>query len=315
MTLTCENSLSLENIRRSRRERLTAVVLTAYGDESSDATNQRTFSIAAVVGSHETWDALTPKWHEATGGIVFHAADCEAGYNDFSGMSLPDRLKLIRRLASLLATSGLIGHASVIDLKAHRLFATSFRDDLPYLHAFSEVITQCAEVGYLSIPREPVSFILDRNLGREYNAVHLYYEVMQKRNEILAGGGVSFKTRDEMGIQAADLFAREAMKSMDSWNSGAGRPVSTEAFSLLTGAPKRFYVRTMGHAYFKQARHLADKFANNPGPYRDWLSRKRLVDNTTNRLDYLAIKEGIPPSTGPKRQGPTKQKHKHKRKP
>ena len=59
-------------------------MLSAFGDESFDEGKQRVFAVAALFGNQQTWDALELKWIARTGGVVFHAAECESDMGDFA---------------------------------------------------------------------------------------------------------------------------------------------------------------------------------------------------------------------------------------
>jgi hypothetical protein len=74
---------TVEEIREARKKRLVAVMLAVSGDESHDDKKQRVFAVAGIMGTQEQWDTLTPIRLARTGGKVFHAADCEAGYGPF----------------------------------------------------------------------------------------------------------------------------------------------------------------------------------------------------------------------------------------
>jgi hypothetical protein len=63
------------------------VMRSVFGDESQDETKQRVFSVAGVFGSSEEWDILADRWLRATGGRIFHAADCESDLGEFSKTS------------------------------------------------------------------------------------------------------------------------------------------------------------------------------------------------------------------------------------
>ncbi|MFZ0737615.1 MAG: hypothetical protein WAM96_11045, partial [Candidatus Acidiferrales bacterium] len=75
-----------------------------------------------------------------------------------------------------------------------------------------------AKIGYLHIPQEKVNFIFDRNLEREYNATYLYdymFRLPEWKFQPYIGEQVAFACRKNIGVQAADLVARETMKHLD----------------------------------------------------------------------------------------------------
>ncbi len=62
-------------------------MLSVFGDESADETQQRVFAVAGVIGSEGAWAELEAKWVTRNGGIPFHAADCESGHGDGGAFS------------------------------------------------------------------------------------------------------------------------------------------------------------------------------------------------------------------------------------
>lgn len=86
-------------------------MLSVFGDESADETTQRVFAVAGVVGTDEMWATLEAAWLESTGGIPFHAKDCESDQADYAHTAHEDNLNLYRDLTLLLAKSGLVDSA------------------------------------------------------------------------------------------------------------------------------------------------------------------------------------------------------------
>jgi len=70
-----------------KRGRYVAIMLSVFGDESADETQQRVFAVAGVIGSEGAWAELEAKWVTRNGGIPFHAADCESGHGDGGAFS------------------------------------------------------------------------------------------------------------------------------------------------------------------------------------------------------------------------------------
>ena len=58
-------------------------MLSVFGDESSDEKKQRVFAVAGVIGSEEMWNAIEPRWVSRTGGIPFHANNCDSDQGDY----------------------------------------------------------------------------------------------------------------------------------------------------------------------------------------------------------------------------------------
>jgi hypothetical protein len=73
-----------------------AIVLSVFGDESADETKQRVFAVAGVVGNEDQWAALEAAWIARTGGIPFHAKDCESDQGDYADKDHQENQNYIR---------------------------------------------------------------------------------------------------------------------------------------------------------------------------------------------------------------------------
>jgi len=111
-----------------------------------------------------------------------------------------------------------MGHTAVVDLQEYRAAFRSDLPDEPYYWCFSDVIKAMGEMAYLHVPRDIVEFTFDQNKYREYNAGAFYNWIINDSawmaKDLLADK-VSFACRKTVGIQAADLIAREGMKNLD----------------------------------------------------------------------------------------------------
>jgi hypothetical protein len=204
-------------------------VLSAFGDDSADEKRQRVFTIAGVIGRREDWESLAALWVDRLDGRVFHGKDVESDRGEFAGTSHEDNLKLYADLATLLSGSRLFGYAHAIDLVAQReVFGDELLWDSPFYFCFTRVLGDCARNGYLSFPQDQVEFTFDARKESEYNTTQLYRLAREmddwKFSDFLADT-VSFATRSNVGIQVADLLARESMKALDR-HVGQSRPCS-----------------------------------------------------------------------------------------
>jgi hypothetical protein len=100
---------------------------------------------------------------------------------------------------------------------------------------------------------------------------------------------VSFASRKEIGIQAADLWAREIMKELEGHLEKRDRRKSMLALEAthLFGADlllEGFY-RGMRENYAK----LQNELEVHPEGYRQWLGKRQ--DNESNRILYLMFTE------------------------
>src|SRR5688572_24697573 len=111
-------------------------MLHAYLDESHDAKAERVFAVAGLFGSDEQWKQLEERWRARTGGMVFHAADCEANRKAFAKRSPEENRALFIDLVRILAGSHILGFGSAMDLKGYNEFFPGRPKEIPYLRCF-----------------------------------------------------------------------------------------------------------------------------------------------------------------------------------
>ncbi len=271
-----------------------------HGDESADETKARVFAVSGVFGSTEDWDDLKSAWVERTGGRIFHATECETNQGIFSETSNSENKALYKELTQLLCKSRLMGKSHAIDMAAWRTHFDGALEDMPYLTCFRNVVYDCGRLAYLSVPQDTVEFTFDQHPETEHNAGVLY-TYMAEMKEWNAGpylsDKVSFASRKYVGIQVADLLAREAMKHLDNIVGPVKRPTRLSMAALLE--TKRFHFNYLMDEYFQsfkgQMPQLAQKFGVDFEDFRQWLDQNRLVYNMSNLHRYM--RERWPPDS------------------
>ena len=160
-----------------------------YGDDSSDEKRQRVCAVAVVAGTEELWLRLESQWIARTGGIPFHARDCESDRGDFApkdGENTDEVHKrnktLYKDFATMLASSGVGGRTVAIDLMAQRdVFPDS--PDISYFKAFVELLESvkepCIRMG------RKAKFKFDISSENQYNAGLLYKGTRDDAPEML----------------------------------------------------------------------------------------------------------------------------------
>lgn len=289
----CGDYLTDRSITEEQRRRQgIAVLYSVFGDESHDETNERVFAVAGLFGSQEEWEGLEAAWLERTGGKVFHAANCEADYGDFAGIDHRENLRLYADLTRILANSRLMGFGVAHDLVAYRHFFPEAIADMPYYKCFRDVVERFAETARLCIPPAKVRYTFDQRLESQYNAAALYnYMVNQPEWEHRSHlfEEVGFATRKLVGIQAADLYAREVMKHLDNIVGPVKRPTRQSMQTLRR--TNRFGCDFLVEEYWRDFREkyeaLLTATAISRDEYHAWLVRQRLTDNFSVRLRYL----------------------------
>lgn len=283
----------IDRIKQTRRNRLVAIMLCVFGDESSDEKNQRVFAVSGIVGTQEEWDALAPVWLERTGGKILHAADCEADRGAYKGIPHKENQKLYADLVNIIARTNFIGFAAVVDLQDHKEFFPNVVENIPYHFCFSEVVMKFAEIAYLHIPQQKVKFTFDMNTKTCASSVVLYEYLRNSPGWKYADliDEISFAGRNNIGIQAADIIAREAMKHYDNFFVGPVKRPERISMQVLSST-ERYSFLYVNRNYFTKLKY-AMEMENVSVGYHKWLLENKLADNVFNRNRYLPLLESI----------------------
>ena len=196
------------------------VVFSVFGDESSDETHQRVFSVSGLVGTDDEWAEAEALWTNATHGEEFHAAEWEHAkrFDDYKAAT------------QALIASPVAGIVMSMDLTAFRSVIPDQLPDAGYYACVSKLITGMSRECHLWNERTTqslgsgapvvteVRFTFDHrkesvsNAGRVYAAIK---DLEKPERSKLLSANVSFESRKNPRIQMADLVAREAMKDLD----------------------------------------------------------------------------------------------------
>jgi hypothetical protein len=266
-----------------------AIVLRVFGDDSMDETKERVCAVVGVIGTEAAWKELKGKWLARTGGIPFHANDCDSDYGDYVNTPHAENKALYRDLAIILADSHVGGYGHAIDLMAHRrVFPGTL--DIAYYRAFLGVIEEMKNVARNN--EEIAELTFDMRLESEYNAGLLYGHARENEPEwtLFLAGKISFAfSRDEPGIQIADLLAREAMKALDNQVGPVKRKIR-KSWAVLRET-KRFEVEAYSDDWFndlkKHYAELRKKVGFRQEDYVNWLRERNRQPNTTNLIHFL----------------------------
>src|ERR1035441_475806 len=267
-------------------------MLQVYGDESHDPRMERVFAVAALFGTQARWDDLAIRWQDRLGDRVFHATDCETDHGEFARTDHADNLKLYADLTKILGESRLLGYGSAMDLAGHREFFPDVLDDAPYYKCFKDVVYQCGKWAKWSIPSDEVEFYFDQRLESDYNASVLYghmASVAEVDCSPFLRKKLNIASRSAIGIQAADLYAREVMKHLDNTAGPVKRPMRRSLQALRE--TKRFGCDLHLKEYFQDFRSKFDEIALQVGMsrerYREWLQKHGQMDSISSRHRYL----------------------------
>lgn len=268
-----------------------------FGDESSDPERKKVFAVSGILASQEEWDIFESKWQERTGGKIIHATDLQSDRGDFKNIPHEVNEKLYRDLIGVIANSHLIGFGVVMDVEAYHTVYPGAPDYAPYVHCFRRVIEYFAKLGGGLIPQEKFDFKFHVNTGVQQTASDLFYEYQKRTDweysEYL--NAIGFISSDEIGIQVADLYARELMKHGDRNFDKAGKDFFTGPFrkSLKVLADSgKFGGHYFGKEYWKDYKEHFDEIEKEAGfsahDYGKWLFKNRLTDNGPNRTRFLS---------------------------
>ena len=277
-----------------------AIVYTAYGDDSADETKQRVFAVAALFGSEEDWKDIYGKWEKHTGGKIFHAADCDSNQGDFKDNTNAENKALYGDLSKLLGESKLIGAGAAISIPDYVELLSERVADTPYYLCFYSVIGALAQDSAVCIPQDSVKFIFDSNHEIDYNAGALYQHFMRNNegpeNEYkkYMEDELGFATRKRVGIQVADLLARETMKHMDNHFGPVQRP-SRLAYQALR-KNKGIRIRLYGRAWCENLIRfsLETGGTHTMSEYYEWLNARGLSgDTVARRVRFQTERQGL----------------------
>jgi hypothetical protein len=263
-------------------------MLSVFGDESADGTKQRVFAVAGVIGSEDLWENLETKWVARTGGIPFHAKDCDSDRGHYSKTDHADNKALYQDLVIMLAESGLGGSGFAIDLVAQRRV---FPDapDIAYYKCFLEVVQAMKNCAVSN--NQTVRFTFDRRRESEYNTGVLYDIAAKnpKWKRHIFGSIALECSREHPRLQVADLLAREVMKALDNRIGPVKRP--PRRFWLTLYNTGRFHADAISHEWFgslkRQMPMLEQAAGMSPEGYSRWLADNKLQDNTSNKFLYI----------------------------
>jgi hypothetical protein len=264
-------------------------MLSVFGDESHDSTKARVFAVAGLLGDSHQWSAFRESWNDRLNGLIFHAADCESGFTDFREIPEVERKTLHRDLTSMIAESGLMGYGCAIDLAGCRNVASTVLKafpDMPYYDCFLKTVIYLSDLASVFVPCDKVEFTFDQHRETEYNAALLFDWITSYKSIII--DKVSFASRKEPGIQAADLWARELMKRCDSYlfsDRANPRPQWTTLVST-----KRFRFKfVLGYQFAQDLEEAGEMPGLNHTEYEEWRATHKLVDSLSNRFQYFSM--------------------------
>jgi hypothetical protein len=257
-----------------------------FGDESYDEA-QRVFAVAAIVGADRQWDEFVHAWIDITEGQEFHAARWESEF-----ATDPDRTKHQRRLESyralteLLACSGMHGWGIGVDLVGYRKAFPHISQDWAYNKCFVETVLRIIKDS-IGLCHKHLKLIFDTRQGQ--GTITVLYDYIRGWPEwsdfpLSFADEISFSTRKNPRIQAADLLARETMKGLDRHLQGL---VRRKSLTTLASSCRHFQFEYLMSEYFAQMKKgLGPAIRRTRNNYARWLKGANAQDTLTNRYRF-----------------------------
>lgn len=259
-----------------------------YGDDSADARKERVIAVSVIAGYEDWWKELEEKWVARTGGIPFHANECESDQGDYKNIDHKENKTLYRDCVTLLVESKVGGIAIAMDLTAQRkVFPYSL--ELAYYRSFLECLDRVKELA--KNLGEVAELTFDISTENEYKA-RLLYKIMRDGDPELLQWlhpTISFVPwRESPRLQTADLLAFEAMKALDhTVGPVKRRRASWEALR----ATDRFETLSYSEEWFTDLKrnlgNLEQKVGFNQTDYEQWLKEKKRHHDLSNLFEFV----------------------------
>lgn len=281
---------SIEELKEARKKRLLINVLLIFGDESHDPKEKRTLVVSGLMGTQKEWDELTLPWTKCNEGKPFHATDCEAvpPRGVYEGMSPKKCKNIYAKVTKLLAETKMLGFSAILDLRAYKELLHDKARYIPHGHCFQALVIHFVERAYISIPQQKVKFTFDLNLETSGTYKGLY-ELMRRNksdwNFAPFLDEISFVHRDDhIGIQAADLLARETMKYYDNFYLGLHQRPIRSSMELLKSTQRYTFMhfsKEWIENHKRQAPLIAREIGLKSDDYKRWLEKRGIKHDTS----------------------------------
>jgi len=261
---------------------------TAYGDESADEKKKYVFAIAGLFGNQSDWTTFREQWRTRTGGKTFHANACESDRFPYKESEHEQNKKLYTDLVHIIADSNLIGHALAISIEDYNAILAPHLDENPYYLCFQSVIVRLSRKSAICLPPDRIEFTFDRNHEVEHNAGALYGRMLHSRLrpdvKALMSDKISFVSREEIGIQAADLIAHEGMKWLYNRRGKISRirRLATQVIQRSGRIKFEAYERS----WFEKALRDSKDYHISKDECGKWLQERGLHNTLGNRILY-----------------------------
>lgn len=231
-------------------------MLWAYLDDSSDSKRKRFCAAGGFFSVDLRWQKFEVAWRHATRYLrePFRSTDCECGYGQFSDWPRSKRDSLMSTLCDLIKTYDLGAFGSAVSVSEYRAVFPDASEYDPYLLCLGLCFANVAEITHVSnrliersgLPMGPagVRFWVEENRDTAARATQIYHDIKAVPSwpPAILMEEIAHLGKTIVGLQAADLIAREVFKFYD--NAGI-RPVRKPVLSLSQNVT--FFCWTLEH--------------------------------------------------------------------
>jgi len=271
-------------------KRWTGVMFTSFGDESYDERKERVYAIGTVFGTNQEWTALQCAWLKRTCGVPIHAAELESDRGYFESFSHAQNLELYRDLITIIAQSKVGSHSVSMDLRNMKALFPGALKQQSYFWCYNEAMIACAE-RIKPASMNDLEIVFDRHPENETAASMLYDSMINSdgwKDSNLVPGKLSFDSRDRyVGLQVADVVARETMKPVD--NIQQGSPRATRKSIQTLHATERFSIDHLTEEYFMDIKRFIESdtaFQEGMKNYLEWIAANGISDSPAQRFMF-----------------------------
>ncbi len=201
------------------------VLFDFYMDESSDDKRKRYFAVGGLNTVEQQWNRFELLWFSRTHKLKkpFRSVDCECQHDQFSSWTKKDCDQLMADLVGLIDDHELGGLVWVVPIPEYAQITREKGKYDPYFFVLKCMIVQSTILAHAF--GSGVRYFIEENKATVKRAKRLYEHVKGIKNwpPTQRMRNVKFSGKQLVGLQAADLIAREGFKFMD--NRGTGRKI------------------------------------------------------------------------------------------
>lgn len=256
-----------------------------FGDESSDEKCERVFAVAGLFGGDDNWRNLRDRWIEVTEDKEFHGVE----WDDSPRYTL---------LAHALADSRILGFGAAISVENLSGIFPEAVEQFPYYFCFGRVIYHFAKITRLCLWADRTKFTFHQNLAVQKSAAELYHDMLtypEWNDREFIADEISYATNKTVEIQAADLWAREVRKHVETTLTGDLGPHFMRPALRILRQSRRFGFDAYERSYFESMKQNWKQWHRGAtdGQYSEWRQKNKLRDSGSARIRFLIYLNAI----------------------